>query len=457
MEQKIEMVQKQQLIFTQDLQQGVYILQLAIPQLIEQIENEILENPVLELEPEEVVEEPKQKEEDPEIDWEKYLEQKDDYFPTVGAFSGLEAEPNYENLVTREPSLREHLLWQLRVLTLTKEEFRIGRFLIGEIDKNGYLSLPLESLADSLKIDLSGLEKMLAEIQTFDPAGVGARSLMECLEIQAKELGWDNTPIIILIRNHLEDVHHRRYGKIAKKMGISLSKIKGLVKDLSTLEPKPGRLYENKTIFYVIPDVIVSKVDNKFIVSLNKSRTPKLRIGSYYREVLKQCNSEHEVAEYIQERLKSASWFIKCVEQRESTIMRVATAIFDIQDEFLRIGPPGLKTLKLKDIALRVELNPTTVSRAIANKYAQTSWGMFALKYFFKSGVDTEKGGEASSTQVKDRIKTLIENEDTTHPLSDSKIMELLRKEEGINAARRTVSKYREELQIRSSHMRREK
>lgn len=453
----MEMVQKQQLIFTQDLQQGVYILQLAIPQLIEQIENEILENPVLELEPEEVVEEPKQKEEDPEIDWEKYLEQKDDYFPAVGAISGLEAEPNYENLVTREPSLREHLLWQLRVLPLTKEEFRIGRFLIGEINENGYLSLPLDSLADSLKIDLSGLEKMLAEIQTFDPAGVGARSLTECLEIQAKELGWDNTPIITLIRNHLEDVHRRRYAKIAKKMGISLSKIKGLVKDLSTLEPKPGRLYENKTIFYVIPDVIVSKVDNKFIVSLNKSRTPKLRIGSYYRKVLEQCKSEQEVAEYIQERIKSASWFIKCVEQRESTIMRVATAIFDIQDEFLGIGPPGLKTLKLEDVARRVELNPTTVSRAIANKYAQTPWGVFALKYFFKSGVATEKGGEASSTQVKDRIKTLIENEDPTHPLSDSKIMELLRKEEGINAARRTVSKYREEIQIRSSHIRREK
>lgn len=453
MEQTLQLTQKQQLIFTQVLQQAIHILQLSTSQLIDEIETELMENPVLELEPAEVEEKPKQKEEDPEIDWEKYLERKDDV-PAFGTISDLEEEPNYENLIIQKPSLREHLLWQLRALPLTKEEFLIGRLLIGEIDDNGYLSLPLESLAESLKADVSELERMLTEIQTLDPPGVGARDLVECLEIQAKELGWDNTPIITLIRNHLEDIHRGRYDKIAKKMKIPLAKVKELIKDLSTLEPKPGRLYENEATVYITPDVIVEEVDNEFIVSLNEREIPKLRIGSYYKDVLRQDGLEDKVANYIREKIKSAVWFRKCIIQRKNTLMRVSRTIFNLQDRFLRIGPQGLRPLKLKDIAKRVELDTTTVSRAISNKYAQTPWGMLPLKYFFGSGIATEKGEEASSIQVKERIKTLIEKEDPSRPLSDSKITKLLQKD-GINVARRTVSKYREEMGIRASYLRR--
>ncbi|MEW5766543.1 MAG: RNA polymerase factor sigma-54 [bacterium] len=454
MEQTIQQIQRQQLIFTQVFQQAIHILQLSTPQLVEEIETELMENPVLELEGEEIEEKPKQKAEDPEIDWEKYLEKKDD-FPAFGTVSDLEWEPNYENLVTQTPSLREHLLGQLRTLSLTEKEFFIGRFLIGEIDDNGYLSLPLESLAASLKEDVSELEKMLTKIQGFDPPGVGSRDLKECLEIQAKELGWDNTPIITLIRNHLEDIYRRRYDKIVKEMNIPLAQVKELIKDLSTLEPKPGRLYENEAIVYVTPDVIVEEVDNEFVVSLNDREIPKLRIGSYYKDVLKQDRLEEGVAKYIREKIKSAAWFRQCIIQRKNTLMKVAKTIFNIQDGFLRIGPRGLKPLKLEDVAKRVELDATTVSRAISNKFAQTPWGMLPLKYFFDSGLDRKRGEQASSIQVKERIKTLIEKEDPKRPLSDSKITKLLQKE-GIKVARRTVSKYREEIGVRASYLRRE-
>jgi RNA polymerase sigma-54 factor len=296
------------------------------------------------------------------------------------------------------------------------------------------------------------VEEILEEIQKFDPPGIGARNLQEALQIQMEHLGLEDTYLKTMIQYHLGDVQRKRYDRISKALGIELERVYSLLKKLSTLEPKPARLYERGEPHYILPDIIVSKVDEKFIVELNDERwIPTLRISSYYKKLVSE--GDKEIRSYIKERIRSALWFVKCIEQRKEILLRIAEVIFAWQHDFLIRGPEGLKPLTLKDVADIVKLHPATVSRATSRKFAQTPWGTFPLRYFFAGGVNNGNDKAISTQTVKQKIKELIAEENPSKPLSDDKIAKVL-SESGISIARRTVSKYREQLGILPSNLR---
>lgn len=449
--------QSQKLIMTPELRQAIQLLQYNSLELNDYISKEIQENPLLEMEPPviEVDTISKEVEKDPEIDWKEYLEKYDDisYRPQIDK---NREEYNLEAFTSYDLSLREHLISQLTLTRLNKEEYSIGEYIIQSLDDNGYLNIPLEDISSHLKESKEEVEKVLNIIQTFEPLGVGARSLEECLLIQLKNKDIKEYGLISrIIEHHLNDLAHNRLSKIAKDENVDLLDVQRACDFIKTLEPKPGRSFQGnyEDVKYVVADASIIVLDGEYVIQINDVTGPRLNINNFYKNLLKE-GGDKETTEYLSNKLNSAMWIIKSIEQRRQTIYKVIQSILKFQISFFKEGDKSLVPLTLKDVADDIEMHESTISRATNGKYVQTPRGLFELKYFFTTGLSNVVGEDVSSTSIKSTIKDIIGSEDTKKPLSDQKIADLL-KSQGNTISRRTVAKYRDELGILSSTMRR--
>ncbi|MGJ0845826.1 RNA polymerase factor sigma-54 [Tissierella praeacuta] len=446
--------QSQKLIMTPELRQAIELLQFNSLELKEYIANEMEENPMLEsLGSSEEFDNLDKYTNDNDIDWKEYFEKYDDisYRPQIDKNI---KEYNYEAFVSYEPTLKEHLMSQLRFIPLENKEYKIGENIIQNIDENGYLSASTEEIAKFMKCGKEEVEIILDIIQTFEPSGVGARNLKECLAIQVKNKMDANHYIITIIEDYLEDLGYNRIQKISKELNLDLKEVQEACDYIKRLEPKPGSSFrsDSEDIRYIIPDAEIQLIDGEFVVILNDVTGPRLNINNYYKGLMK-SGGDKKTIDFLNEKFNSAMWIIRSIEQRRNTIKRVIESILKFQKNFFIEGEIALKPLTLKDIADDIDMHESTISRATNGKYVQTPRGLFELKYFFSSGILGDEG-DVSSTSIKVKLKDIIDNEDTKKPYSDQKISELL-KMQGINISRRTVAKYRDELCIPSSSMRR--
>lgn len=463
----------QSLVITPQLQQAIKLLQMSRLELESAVRSELEENPILE-EAEVLKEEDlkRTKEvaaeidggtgevvatntQDPqkqdEFEWESYFEQNQK--PPQSGMAGSEEIMNYENAISASQTLHDHLYWQVKMNGFSEYEEKVADLLLNYIDDDGYIKTPLEQIAAEEKIPLEDLEDTLSLIHEFDPPGVGARDLKECLLIQAKHLEEDTQDLVRLISNHLKDLEKKNYDAIAKAMGYELEEVVEMCKIIYSMDPKPGRAFVSNETQYVTPDVYVYKVGDDFVVSLNEDGLPRLKISNFYKNMLqKGGKTEDKTQNYIQEKLRSAVWLIKSIHQRQRTIYKVAESIVKHQREFFEKGAAYLKPMILRDIANDIGMHESTVSRVTTSKYVHTPQGIYELKYFFNSGINSSEGDMASES-VKLKIKDLVSKEDPKNPLSDQKIVDLL-KVEGIQIARRTVAKYRDVLRILPSSQR---
>jgi RNA polymerase sigma-54 factor len=456
----------QTLRMTPQLQQAIKLLQLSRMELETAVRKELEENPMLEEPSEGSAEDPSEKmssetdgqaqaDQDPqkhdEFDWESYLETQ--YKPTQGVGGSNEEIMNYENLISTTATLYDHLMWQMRNSGFNDEEQYLVSILVSYIDDDGYIKVPLAQVAEDENVDKDELESLLPFVQEFDPPGVGARDLRECLIIQAQHLQEDTKDLIALINNHLKDLEKKNYEGIAKAMGRELEEIVEMTKIIYSMDPKPGRQFLTNDTQYVTPDVYVYKVGEEYMVSLNEDGLPRLRISNFYKNVLQTKGGNNSTQEYIQEKLRSAVWLIKSIHQRQRTIYKVTESIVKYQKDFFERGPGFIKPMILRDIANDIGMHESTVSRVTTAKYVHTPRGIFELKYFFNSGINTDDGDSLASESVKLKIKELVSVEEPKNPLSDQKIVDLLKKD-GIQIARRTVAKYRDVLKILPSSKR---
>jgi RNA polymerase sigma-54 factor len=469
LEQKLHLKLSQKLIMTPSLQQAIKLLQLSKLELQEVLNQELLENPLLEETAEEVKTEEqetkteneeadkkvetKDKEKDSfdEIDYDAYFQDYIEYGYNPRMSEEHEEFP-IENTLTRPPNLTDHLTWQLMMSDASPRTKEIGQFIIGNIDEDGYLRASNEEIMASGKYEAEEVQTALTAIQSLDPIGVGARDLRECLLLQLEFLEVDDSLVETIIRDHWDMFMQRHFVQLAKVLGIDLKSLEGIVEVIKHLDPKPGRKYSNERAIYVEPDVYVQKVGDEYVIVLNEDGMPKLRINGSYRAMLNSMDSKQdgETVNYIKDKIRSAVWLIKSLDQRQRTIYKVAESIVKHQREFLEKGIDYLRPLVLRDVADDIQMHESTVSRVVSNKYMHTPRGLFLMKYFFHSGIDSDTGEDISSLTVKKKIQGFIEGEDPRKPLSDSKIMKILN-DEGINIARRTVAKYRDELNIPSS------
>ncbi len=457
---EIKLEQTQKLVITPELQQAITLLQLSALELSQYLEEELMINPVLELAEEEEEGEAKEEKaeaegQEPEkekgVDWEEYFqEQIEGEKPYVRKG---EEENNYENYVPNTLSLQEHLLLQLGMIPLSPQEYLVGEFIVGNIDENGYLKGDLDEFSRLLGVSADVVDKALAIIQGFDPAGVGARSVKECLLLQLRERE-DSDPLTeVVIQEYLSQVADNRLRDIAQALGEDPARIQKIVDFLRSLDPKPGCSFGGgRETRYILPDLVVEKVKDDYVIIVNDTLLPRLTINAYYRSMLKR-KDENAISTFIKKRLDSALWLIKSIEQRRLTLYRVMDQIVTAQSQFFAKGIRCLRPLTLRDIADRLGIHESTVSRATANKYVQTPRGIFPLKFFFSSGVDTPGGGSVASSSIKDFLKELIEEENARKPLSDQKLADLLAAN-NIFISRRTVTKYREEMKIPASSRR---
>ncbi|MDH4007304.1 MAG: RNA polymerase factor sigma-54, partial [Desulfuromonadales bacterium] len=348
----------------------------------------------------------------------------------------------------------DHLMWQLGLSRLENREREVAAEIIGNVDDDGYLQVSIEELSAQIGCEPEQAEKVLTAVQDFDPPGVASRSLQECLLKQVEQLGMTEDAVGIILRDHINDLENRRYQVIARCLQIPLDDVFSAAKFISSLDPRPGSQFGQEDVHYIIPDIFVYKISDEYIVVLNDEGLPNLRINSFYRNALSGAEQLDEKAgEYIQEKLRGALWLIKSIHQRQRTIYRVTKSIVKFQRDFFDRGVEHLKPLVLRDVAEDIEMHESTVSRVTTNKYVQTPQGLFELKYFFNSGINTTGGDSVASESVKSKIKEIITAEDARKPFSDQKIVEILRGQ-GIDIARRTVTKYREMLGVGSSTQR---
>ncbi len=476
MQLKTSLKLSQQLRMTPQLQQAIKLLQLSRLELEGAIRKELDENPVLEEFEDSTVDEPAKTEveksestpdsqeavaaSDPraqeEFEWENYLDT--NYKPPQGTVGGSDEIMNYENLISTTTSLHDHLMWQLGLGGFNEEEQALMAVLISYVDDDGYVKTPMEEIAKEEEVDLIEVTEMLPFLQEFDPAGVGARDLKECLLIQAKHLEEDTNDLVKLINEHIKDLEKKNYGGIAKAMNIPMEDVVEMCKTIYSMDPKPGRAYMPQDTQFVTPDVYVYKVGEEYMVALNEDGLPRLRISNLYKNILKGDKTQSEgggetAQNYIQDKLRSAVWLIKSIHQRQRTIYKVTESIVKHQQDFFEKGPGFIKPMILRDIANDIGMHESTVSRVTTNKYVHTPRGIFELKYFFNSGISKTDGDSLASESVKLKIKHLVSDEDDKNPLSDQKIVELLKKD-GIQIARRTVAKYRDMLRILPSSKR---
>ena len=461
----------QNLVITPQLQQAIKLLQMSRLELESAVRSELEENPILEeaeiLKEEDVqrTKEVAQEVEAPgsegaadprkqeEFEWESYFESQIKP-PQNTPSSGNDEIMNYENIISTTQTLSEYLSWQVKMNAFTDLEEEIADVLIGLIDDDGYLKTPLDQIAQENNFQLEDIEDTLSLIQEFDPPGVGARDLKECLLIQARHLEEDTNDLVHLISHHLKDIEKKSFDAIAKGMNKDIRYVSDMCKIVYSMEPKPGRAFAPTETHYITPDIYVYKVGDEYVVSLNEDGLPRLKISNFYRNRLKQEGSKDKSErDYIQEKLKSAVWLIKSIHQRQRTIYKVAESIVKHQRDFFDKGPEYLKPMILRDIANDIGMHESTVSRVTTAKYMHTAQGIYELKYFFNSGIASSEGDSLASESVKIKIKDLISRESPKSPLSDQKIAELLAKE-GLQIARRTVAKYREMLKILPSSQR---
>lgn len=439
--------QTQKLTMTPELIQAIRILQFNTQELDSFVQEEILDNPVLEFD--------KRREESLAALQEKLSEDYDDPGYKQWQYSKDKEEYSFEQFTSKEETLEDYLLLQLTFSRLKGNDMKVGRFLVEAIDENGYLTVSAEQVAKAFAISEDEVSKVLDVIQTFEPAGVGARNLKECLIIQLATKGLLDEAIEYIIMNHLEDLGDNKLNKVSKHTGIPVNQVQMVCDLIRTLEPKPGRSFSTgESIKYIIPDVIVEKIDDEYVVASNESSVPHLKVSSYYSSLSKQYKEDEELSKYLSDRLNSAFWLIKSIEQRKRTIYNVAGAVVKHQKEFFDKGPKYLKTLTLKQVAESIGMHESTVSRSVNGKYMQTPRGVFEIKYFFSSGITGQDGEGLSSNSIKTMIKEIIDGEDNTKPYSDQDIVGLL-SEKGIEISRRTVAKYREGMNILSSSKRR--
>jgi RNA polymerase sigma-54 factor len=456
----------QRLILTPSLQQAIKLLPLTTLELAEVLEQEVMENPLLEEMPQEersaeeiAQEEAKAKEEatDPlqEIDVEKFFEDYlDDNDQRRTRSSEIPEMPPIENTLTETPDLYDHLMWQLHMAVSDEMVLEIGDAIIQNLDADGLLRSTVEEIANLGPYPVEEVQKSLATVQGLDPAGVGARDLNECLRLQLKNLGLENTPTDVMVRDHMKQLQSHQYPEIGRQMGLTPDEVSHHLEIIKRLDPKPGLKYSPDRSSYIIPDVFVVKDGDDYKIVLNDDGLPKLRISPTYRRMLdgKEAGSE-ETRNYVKEKLRSALWLLKSVDQRQRTIYKVAESIIRHQRGFLDDGVTHLRPLVLRDVATDIGMHESTVSRVVANKYMHTPRGVFELRFFFHSGITSDMGEAISSVSIKDKIRKMIEGEDPSRPLSDSRIAEILGRD-GLPLARRTVAKYREELRIPPSNLR---
>jgi RNA polymerase sigma-54 factor len=480
MEARLELKLQQKLIMTPQLQQAIKLLQLSRLELSQSVSQELIENPVLEEttseesaeeqpsdEGEAVAETQTATETTPEAstepegtqelksdlevgpEWDEYLNEMSDGRDYGNAEADDKELPSYDQTLTRLPSLSDHLLWQLHLSTSDPGLVKGGEEIIGNLDDDGYLRATLDELAQQSGVPLREMERALALVQDFDPLGIGARDLRECLLIQVRQLDLEGTLVEKIIQDHLGDLEKRKYPNIAKALNVTPQEVMEASQTIiHELEPKPGRPYLTADTNYVVPDVYVTKIEDRYVVQLNDEGMPRVRINPYYRKLLSRHEAIDKVTkEYVEERLRSAQWLIKGMEQRNKTIYKVAESIVKFQREFLDQGISHLRPMVLKDVAEDIEMHESTISRVTTNKYMHTPQGIFPMKYFFTTGFSDGNGADISSLTVKDAIQKLIKEEDLAAPLKDQQIVDVL-KGRGIEIARRTVAKYREELRI---------
>jgi len=458
----------QHLVMTPKLQQAIKLLQVPALELQQMLKQELMTNPMLEepdenedLESEETVEdvlddddgELKTREE--EIDWDRYLR---DGFEYSVRDSGEheEREEGFERVPVSKSTLEEYLLSQLRMATASDEDTKIGEFIIGSLNGDGFLTISPDEIASLLSTDLEKVEKVLALIKTFDPAGVGASDLRECLLIQLAQEGQEGSLAWRLVNDYFDELIQRRYPEIARKLKMDVADIQTAEEVIGKLDPRPGSRYAAEEPRYIVPDLIVEKVDDDYVVQLNDRNVPRLRISRAYKDIITgakaRSKKEHE---YVKDKLNSAVWLIKTIDQRRRTMIKVMEEILEVQREFFDKGIEHLKPLTLQQIASRVDMHESTVSRVTNSKYVQTPRGVFELKYFFSTGLKTDNGEEASSRKIKARIAEIIDKEDKRKPLSDQAIATML-KEDGFRVARRTIAKYRDKLGVLPARMRKQ-
>jgi RNA polymerase sigma-54 factor len=469
-QQKLHTRLVQKLILTPSLQQAIKLLPMTTLELADLLNQEMVENPMLEEVPTEdltppettqATEQAEKKADEKGDTWDdadyeyffgEYLD--DGYRPRQP--QEVKELPPIENTLSSKSSLADHLMWQLNLNLQTTEDGvrEVGAAIIGNIDEDGYLVASLDEIAALGSWDIALVERALEHVQAFDPIGVGARDLQECLLLQLRHLGLAGTPAETLVRDHLRLLQNHRIPELARLLGLEPEEIKSHIELIKNLDPKPGARYTPADSQYVIPDVYIAKTDDGYKAMLNEDGLPQLRISPVYRRLLdKGPETSDETRAYVKDKFRSALWLLKSVDQRQKTILKVATSIINFQRDFLDRGIEHLRPLVLRDVASDIGMHESTVSRVVNNKYMHTPQGVYEMKYFFHSGINSSYGESVSSVTIKQRIRRIIEAEEPRRPLSDSKIMNILQKE-GLVLARRTIAKYREELKIPTSNQR---
>ncbi|MCL6621135.1 MAG: RNA polymerase factor sigma-54 [Syntrophobacterales bacterium] len=470
----------QQLIMTQKLQQAIRLLQLSRMELLAEIHQALETNPVLEEQlseerppasPEEEAWEAARPQssaeaETPEAapapeeassplddwDWEKYL-QDQEFAPRQEEYEEREL-PSYENLNAQKTTLKSHLMWQLSLAGLDPEGRTLGTLIIGNLDADGYLRATVEEIAQEAGVPPPRVEEVLRVVQNFDPPGVAARDLKECLRLQLGPLNLEHPLVSAIIEGHLTNLGNRNYQAIARDLKVSLEDVAQAAEIIAQLDPKPGRRFDAEDPAYITPDVYVYKVGEEYVCVLNEDGLPKLRVNSFYLESLRHPEKLSDQAKsYIQKHLDSALWFIRSIHQRQKTLQRVAESIVRFQRDFLDHGLSHLRPLTLRQVAEDVQMHESTISRVTTGKYMHTPQGVLDMKYFFNSGINLGVGDQIASESVKEKIRQLVQAENPENPLSDQEIADLLRKEDVI-IARRTVAKYRGMLGVLPSSKR---
>jgi RNA polymerase sigma-54 factor len=462
----------QQLIMTPQLQMAIKLLQLSRLELMDAIRQEMEENPTLEEHLESVAKEQLSPDEAPQlavadkpqevtidekipgdVDWSNYI----DEYNTPGRtrFETEERDtPQYEAFISQKESLTDHLLWQLLMASPSAEEKEIGSLIIGNLDTDGYLKVSAAELAQQANVTEEDIEEVLFLLQSFDPIGVCARDLTECLMLQANNLGLQNTLVTQIIGNHLNHLENKNYKAICRALKVGLDDVIAAVNIITQMEPKPGRQFSSDEPQYITPDIYVYKTDDDFAIVINDDGLPKLKVNSFYKQAISHDKDvTGNTRNYIQDKLRSAAWLIRSIHQRQKTIFKVMESILKYQRDFFDKGITHLKPMVLRDVAEDIGMHESTISRVTTNKYAYTPQGIFELKYFFNSSIKRVHGEAIASASVQAKIRRLIEAEDARKPYSDSKMADML-KAENIDIARRTVAKYREMMGVLPSSKR---
>lgn len=439
----LELTQSQKLILTTQLKQSLKILHMSSLELEEEINRLVEENPLLDIDKKS------------EINWELYIKnvEKSYQFDKNELYYNSDNDINLENIIRSTCSLYESLHFQVSLYKLNKIEKETCTYIIDSLDDDGYLRINEYEIKKELNINDDTFKKCLEIVQQLEPIGIGARSLSESLIIQLRNLGIQNKLLENIISKDLELIGNKKYKDIVKKYNISMKKCLNFINIIKALNPKPGRIYCDEKSVYVKPDVIVEKIDNEFLVYSNERDSLKVSINKFYKEILKNSKYDKDTKNFIKDKLNSANVLIKSIEERKATVLNIAKAIIKHQELFFEYGDKYVKPMKMKEIAKVLQLHESTISRGVNGKYMLTPFGIYEFKYFFSNSLDTNNEGLVSSISIKNMIQDTIKSEDKTNPLSDNQISKILNNR-GINIARRTISKYREELGILSSSKR---